>query len=195
MPKKKQKKEHNGTDDGFRDHDFTNEGTTGIALTPSDEEIEKSLLGFCCALNCKCSEKHKVDVEVDGGGPFITPGDNSLWHRRCCHNVRSLDYDWFSPIEKAFHGVAKNVMKSTRKNSINKEIFTLDRETLRIRYNNVMKRELKLDLTENRHSYPFENLKSNGFYRKNLKDFELRAEKVKQWRDQYNQQANVLVRS
>jgi hypothetical protein len=68
----------------------------GVVIT--DEQIEKRL-AFCC-FKCTCSDARRG--EIPWNDQYVHSGDNSLWHRRCCHSlVDTPSEDWLSPADQA----------------------------------------------------------------------------------------------
>jgi hypothetical protein len=69
----------------------------GPGIELSNEEIERRL-SFCCHV-CHCS---KEDCESFGDDEYVVADTRSLWHRRCCHNLRqAIGTDWLPPFEEA----------------------------------------------------------------------------------------------
>lgn len=63
-----------------------------------DVEIEKRM-DFCCC-TCTCSEEQRGRIHWDD--QYVHSSDDSLWHRRCCHNlVDPPPEDWLSPFDQA----------------------------------------------------------------------------------------------
>jgi hypothetical protein len=64
----------------------------------SDVEIEKRL-DFCC-FQCTCSEARRG--RIPSNDQYVHSSDDSLWHRRCCHNLVDLPpEEWLSPADQA----------------------------------------------------------------------------------------------
>lgn len=59
----------------------------GVAL--SDEQFEKRL-AFCCKI-CHCSKKVRASF---GDHEYVIPGNDALWHRRCCHSANDVTEKW-----------------------------------------------------------------------------------------------------
>jgi hypothetical protein len=71
--------------------------STTIPSIITIEEMEKRV-AFCC-FRCVCTEDRKKTIPFDN--PFVQSGQNSLYHRRCCHDAILVTKDWTSPIDKA----------------------------------------------------------------------------------------------
>jgi hypothetical protein len=68
----------------------------GVELT--DVHIEKRL-AFCC-FKCTCSDARRR--RIPSNDKYVHSSDDSLWHRRCCHNlVDPPSEDWLSPTDQA----------------------------------------------------------------------------------------------
>jgi hypothetical protein len=63
-------------------------------------EIEEQM-AFCC-FNCNCSDARRG--RIPWNDKYVHSSDDSLWHRRCCHNVVDApSEDWLSPVDQAVH--------------------------------------------------------------------------------------------
>jgi hypothetical protein len=70
----------------------------GVVIT--DDQIEKRL-AFCC-FKCTCSDARRGKIPTDD--KYVHSSDDSLWHRRCCHNlVDPPSEDWLSPTDQALN--------------------------------------------------------------------------------------------
>ena len=80
----------------------------GPGINPSFKEIEDNI-AFCCKICC-CSEELKqkflkMDDEV------VRPGDNSLWHRRCCHRAFKIKEDWIPEYRYSLAILEKKIIR------------------------------------------------------------------------------------
>jgi hypothetical protein len=64
---------------------------------PSDEQILANL-PFCCAV-CTCSDERKA--RADPSDPFVSPAENQLYHRKCCHGCFEVQDGWAAPFQAA----------------------------------------------------------------------------------------------
>jgi hypothetical protein len=89
-----------------RGRDGWDDRVEDVPLKPEEEEELERRWAFCC-WKCTCSEQKKKKVVVTRDQPNrIQPGSNSLFHRRCCHNVfkwpKEIDQtSWRPPLEQA----------------------------------------------------------------------------------------------
>jgi hypothetical protein len=101
-----------------RGRDGWDDRVDDVPLTPEEQEILESRNAFCC-WKCTCSEEKKLKVVVTPDQPNrIQPGSNSLFHRRCCHNVfkwpEEIDEtSWRPPLEQAQFDVEKAEAEGT----------------------------------------------------------------------------------
>lgn len=63
----------------------------------SDEEILRNI-AFCCKI-CNCPSRVKEICADDDHGSFITPAQDVVWHRRCCHRAFDARVDWLPDLE------------------------------------------------------------------------------------------------
>ena len=109
---------------------------------PSNEEIEENLLGFCCAINCTCSEEKIEEVQQDGRGLYITAcGENSLWHRRCCHKVYEYNETWLPPLERAMSKAEYELMNPNPKHAFSPTTFISTEQDVYRKYNTAKRNE------------------------------------------------------
>jgi hypothetical protein len=71
---------------------------TGTLIDESCAYYESNL-GFCCTV-CHCPRKRR---KLHRGDEYVQQAHNSLWHRKCCHNlpVGPCSLDWLTPLTKA----------------------------------------------------------------------------------------------
>jgi hypothetical protein len=80
-------------EDGYCNHE---QGGGGVELT--DAQIEQRL-AFCC-FKCTCSDARRG--RIPWNDKYIQASDDSLWHRRCCHDLVDSPWeDWLPPADQA----------------------------------------------------------------------------------------------
>jgi hypothetical protein len=109
---------------------------------PSYDEIEANLLAFCCQRSCTCSDDRKSQID-DERGPYITAcGENSLWHRRCCHGAFKFSTDWKSDFEKVQQSMLDD-LEDIDKVYYNDTIFLDTVEDVKKKFFNAKRQEAK----------------------------------------------------
>ena len=70
------------------------------ALDRQVEELEPKAL---CCVTCRCSDDRRNLFLVKAESMFVRSGEESIWHRRCCHGITGEVPDsWASPVDAAF---------------------------------------------------------------------------------------------
>jgi hypothetical protein len=114
---------------------------TTIPVDMPDEAMEKSI-AFCC-FRCHCSKLRKSQIPRDDR--FIQSGENSLYHRRCCHKVIDTPKDtWLSPMEDANAKAEENLMKGIEDTTTMDDEKQTDFPTIKRVYNSAKSKESEM---------------------------------------------------
>jgi hypothetical protein len=70
----------------------------------------ESHIAFDCGV-CTCTEKKRAKY---GDCNYIVPSDDSLAHRKCCHNVppHGSNSDWLSPLDEMYQKDSHDMERS-----------------------------------------------------------------------------------